>query len=320
MTKNSCSDKYLFGPVASRRLGLSLGIDLVPYKTCSFNCIYCESGVTTKLTAERCEYVPTSEVIRQLDELLSTAPQIDYLTFSGAGEPTLHSGLGEIVNFIKTSYPQYKICLLTNSTMFSQPDFFLEISNIDLIVPSLDASCTAEYLKINRPVTACDYDSFIAGLIEFSRSFTGEMWLEIFIVPGVNDSDDSIKQFVKLASKIKPTKVQFNTLDRPGCVPWITASSPENTMRFIKAMEAVCPVEAVGPFKYRTQVAPATNSVGELKQRIMALISRRPCTADDMQETLGVSAGILEQALVELRSQHLVKIENNDRGDFFRPI
>ncbi|MCF6177067.1 MAG: radical SAM protein [Victivallaceae bacterium] len=319
MVKKSNSGQYLFGPVASRRLGLSLGIDLVPYKTCSFNCVYCESGATTELTAERYEYVPTAEVIRQLDELLCKNPQIDYLTFSGAGEPTLHSGLGEIVEFLKKNYPEYKICLLTNSTMFTQPDIFQEISSIDLIVPSLDATCRDEYLKINRPATACDYDSFITGLIEFSNSFTGELWLEIFIVPGINDSDASIKRFAELGSQIKPDKVQFNTLDRPGCVPWITASSPENTMRFVKAMEPVCPVEAVGPFKYSTPITAATQSNGELQQRIMALISRRPCTAVDMQETLAVSIELLEQALAELSRQKSVKVEPSARGDFFRP-
>lgn len=319
MAKNN-SGQYLFGPVASRRLGLSLGIDLVPYKTCSFNCVYCESGITTELTAERREYVPTAEVIRQLDELLRENPKIDYLTFSGAGEPTLHSGLGKIVSFLKNNYPQYKICLLTNSTMFSHSEIFAEISAIDLIVPSLDAGCVEEYLKINRPATSCDYDSFIAGLIEFSNSFAGKMWLEIFIVPGINDSDAAIERFVELTRQINPTKVQFNTLDRPGCVTWITASSQENTMRFVNAMEPICPVEAVGPFKYCTPVVSELQSISELKQRIMELIARRPCTAVDMQETLGVSASVLEQALAELNSQQSVKVESSDRGNFFRPV
>jgi wyosine [tRNA(Phe)-imidazoG37] synthetase (radical SAM superfamily) len=320
MAKKASSGQYLFGPVASRRLGLSLGIDLVPYKTCSFNCIYCESGKTTALTAKRLEYVPTIEVIQQLDELLCNNPQIDYLTFSGAGEPTLHSGLGKIISFLKTNYSQYKICLLTNSTMFSHPEIFAEISTIDLIVPSLDASCAAEYLKINRPAPECDYNSFIAGLVEFSSSFTGEMWLEIFIVPGINDSAVAIERFVDLARQIKPTKVQFNTLDRPGCVPWITASSPENTMRFIKAMEPICPVEAVGPFKYRTPTCTASLAINELKQRIIELITRRPCRAIDMQETLGVDEALLTTALAELKSQQAIEVESSERGDFFRPM
>lgn len=319
MAGNRNTGQYLFGPVASRRLGMSLGIDLVPYKTCSLNCIYCESGATTNLTAERREYVPTAAVIRQLDELLSGKPDIDYLTFSGAGEPTLHAGMGKIVDSIKTNYPEYKICLLTNATMFSRSEIFAEISDIDLIVPSLDAGCVEEYLKINRPTQACDYKSFIAGLMQFSNNFAGEIWLEIFIVPGINDSDAAIKRFAKLTRQIKPAKVQLNTLDRPGCVPWIKAASSETIMRFVPVLETICPVEAVGPFKYRTPHVVGTQSVKAAKQRIMELIARRPCTMTDMRETLGLSSNLLTQALDKLATQGNIKIDKSERGEFYRP-
>ncbi|MGB4279225.1 MAG: radical SAM protein, partial [Methanoculleus sp.] len=113
--------RYLFGPVPSRRLGISLGIDLVPHKTCLFNCVYCECGRTTNLTCERREYVPTNEVIAELDEFLATAPDLDYVTFAGSGEPTLHSGIGEIISFIKDRYPCYRVAVLTNSALFTEP-------------------------------------------------------------------------------------------------------------------------------------------------------------------------------------------------------
>ena len=129
---------FLFGPVPSRRLGISLGVDLVPHKTCSLNCIYCECGRTTNLTIERKEYVQTETVIAELKNFLEPEPKLDYITFSGAGEPTLHSGIGEIVKFLKTSFPDYKIALLTNGTLFYQPGLIEEVRNIDLILPSLD--------------------------------------------------------------------------------------------------------------------------------------------------------------------------------------
>ncbi|MCK4981982.1 MAG: radical SAM protein, partial [Victivallaceae bacterium] len=153
--------KYLFGPVASRRLGISLGVDLVPFKTCSINCVYCESGVTTNLTLKRREYISADEVIKQLDELLSNNPEIDYLTFSGAGEPTLNSGIGRVVNFVKTNYPQYKICLLSNGTLFSDPELLTEIADIDLCIPSLDASCEEEFKIINRPSPELDFATYV---------------------------------------------------------------------------------------------------------------------------------------------------------------
>ncbi len=320
MAKQHPNGKYLFGPVASRRLGISLGIDLVPYKVCSFNCIYCESGATTHLTAERREYVPTTAVIAQLKQLLDDRPEIDYLTFSGAGEPTLHSGIGEIVHFLKDNYPKYKICLLTNASMFHSPTIIAELKPIDLIVPSLDASSPEEYLKINRPSPACDYQTLVDNLINFSHNFNGELWLEIFIVPGINDSDAAINRFVELTRKIAPTKVQFNTLDRPGCVDWLEPSSEANTRRFINAMERVCPVEAVGPFRYQTPAGSTSYSPQELQNRIMALIQRRPCTAADMLTTLNCSAHELQQALDSLRQQQLISGTASPRGEFFSPV
>ena len=119
--------QYLFGPVPSRRLGKSLGVDLVPPKTCSMDCVYCESGVTTAHTVERKEYFPTKDIIEELDRFLTDSPDIDYVTFSGAGEPTLHSGIGDIIHYLKTSYSHYKVALLTNAMMLNLPQVFEDV-------------------------------------------------------------------------------------------------------------------------------------------------------------------------------------------------
>ena len=143
---------YVFGPVASRRLGVSLGVDLVRPKTCSLNCIYCEAQATTNLTLKRMEYVPIDAVIRELDEVLSRHPQLDYVTFSGSGEPTLNSGIGRVVEWLKQHYPEYRLCLLTNGFALGDPELRREIAAIDRVVPSLDASNQEEFEAINRPV------------------------------------------------------------------------------------------------------------------------------------------------------------------------
>lgn len=143
--------KYLFGPVPSRRLGISLGVDLVLHKTCSLNCIYCECGRTTNLTVQRNEYVPTEIVLSELNHFLASNPKLDYITFSGSGEPTLHSGIGEIVNYLKNNFPSYKIALLTNGTLFNQSKIRQEVKSIDLILPSLDAVSDKVFQKINQP-------------------------------------------------------------------------------------------------------------------------------------------------------------------------
>ena len=143
--------KHLFGPVPSRRLGLSLGIDPIPYKTCSFDCVYCECGATTKLTAARKEYIPVDEIISELDSFLSSNPTLDYITFSGSGEPTLNIGIGRVISYLKKNFSQYKIAVLTNSSLFSDPEVREELLLADVIMPSLDAVSENVFQKITDP-------------------------------------------------------------------------------------------------------------------------------------------------------------------------
>ena len=212
---------YVFGPVASRRLGVSLGVDLVPAKTCSLDCIYCEARQTTCLTLERKEYVPVDAVIRELDEVLSGKPELNFITFSGSGEPTLNSGIGRVVDFLKTRYPQYPVCLLTNGFALGDPEVRREIARIDRVVPSLDASNTEEFIRINRPAPGLEFGRFVKELTAYTQTASSEIYLELFIVPGVNDSDESIRRFVEIVRGMKLVMVQLNTLDRPGVVDWV---------------------------------------------------------------------------------------------------
>jgi wyosine [tRNA(Phe)-imidazoG37] synthetase (radical SAM superfamily) len=256
-------------------------------------------------------------VLEQLDEFLKTDPEIDFITFSGAGEPTLNSGIGKVVDFVKDNYPQYKICLLTNATLLGNADVLKEISRIDLAVPSLDASNQEEFDKINRPVPGVGFDSYISSLIAYCNNTRSEIWLELFIVPGVNDSDESIARFTDIVKQIKPAKVQLNTLDRPGCVDWIKPSAPENTMRFVKALEPFVPVEAVGPFKYKSAALQKAVELGELDQAIIELISRRPSTLQDMIEAFGAEESAIKERLGLLLNAGKIQSERRDRGEFF---
>ena len=195
--------KCVFGPVPSRRLGLSLGIDLLPFKTCSMDCVYCECGATTDLTCERKEYFPTDAVIAEIDSVLSKHPKIDCITFSGVGEPTLHSGIGRIIRHIRGHYPGLRICLLTNSSLLGDPQLLEELQGISLIIPSLDGSNEEELFKINRQHASVTLKSVMAGLLAFRARYPETaMWLEVFIVPGVNDSPESAARFRDLAAQI----------------------------------------------------------------------------------------------------------------------
>ena len=239
--------KFVFGPINSRRLGRSLGIDLVTAKTCPLDCIYCEAKATTDLTVTRKEYVPVKEVIAELEATLQEIPAPDFITFSGAGEPTLNSGIGKVIDFIKDNHPECKICLLTNGIFLGDEKLQQELASLDMIIPSLDASNEEEYLKINRPYPGETLEKLISGLISFRKNIPVEMALEIFIVPGINDSDESCRRFYELVSAISPNRIQLNTLDRRGVIDDLKPAAPERMAEIASVLEKIAPVEIFGP-------------------------------------------------------------------------
>jgi wyosine [tRNA(Phe)-imidazoG37] synthetase (radical SAM superfamily) len=240
--------KHLFGPVDSRRLGKSLGIDLLPFKTCSLDCVFCECGKTTCLTSKKQTFVSTDAVVRELKDFFTTNPDLNFVTFSGAGEPTLADNLGEIIGFIKDQYPQYKVCVLTNGTLFSDQKVRQRVLRADVLVPSLHAVTAEAFLKINRPVKDINVTHVIDGLIELRKEFTGQIWLEVFIVPGINDSIDEIMKLKKVVLEIKPDKIQLNSLDRLGTESWVTPASREELEKIAEALKPLA-VEIVAKTK-----------------------------------------------------------------------
>lgn len=304
--------RYLFGPVPSRRLGRSLGVDLVPHKTCTLNCIYCECGKTTHMTLERAEYVPTNDVITELTNYLSQGPMLEFVTFSGAGEPTLHIGLGQIIIFLKQKFPQYKIALLTNGTLFFQPALRQEVANIDLILPSLDAADDQTMRRINRPHRLITASKLISGLVELKKIQTGLMWLEVFIVPGINDHPDHIQKLKQAIHQIKPDLVQLNSLDRPGTEHWVSSASLEQLQDIAKRLNWPTEIIAKFPMKrenqaYREDVAAA----------ILEMIQRRPGTAEDLSQMLGLHITEVNKYLGQLIEMGVVHTRQMERGVFY---
>ena len=306
--------KHLFGPVPSRRLGVSLGIDLVPLKVCSLNCVYCEVGKTTLLTTERKEYVKTEEIYNELNHYLSLNPELDYITFSGAGEPTLHSKLGEILKFIKTNYPQYKTALLTNSTLFKDEAVVDEVLDFDLILPSLDCVSEECFLKLNRPARNLKSEDVVNGLINLQKKYKGEIWLEVFFVPDLNDNDKEIMLLKKEITKIKPTKVQLNTLDRPGTAAWVK-SLPKEKLEEIKRKLAPLPVEIIAKFKSRKKIKSFDE---DIQKQILEAIKRRPLTDEDLSKMLLMHINEVNKYLSELIENKIVTTSRTQRGIFFK--
>lgn len=308
--------KHLFGPVPSRRLGISLGVDLVPHKVCSLNCIYCEVGATTNQTLERREYVPIKGILTELDHFLADNPELHYITFSGAGEPTLHSGIAEIISYIKERFPQYKLALLTNTTLFSQALVREDVKKVDLILPSLDAVSESVFRQINQPEPSLLAREMINGLIELKKIYQGKIWLEIFIVPGLNDTEEELKLFKKVLQQIHPDKIQLNTLDRPGTKEWVVPSTRDNLKRIAKKFSPL-PVEIIASFHSRRKIASYNDDVEHM---ILETIKRRPCTTQDLADMLGLHLNEINKYLSELSSKNLVTSEIRQRGIFFRAL
>ena len=312
------SKQYIFGPVASRRLGVSLGVDMVHAKCCTLDCIYCEAGKTTQLTADRFECVPIEDVKRELAEVLAASPQLDYITFSGAGEPTLHSQLPEFTCWLKENYPQYKVCLLTNGTLLNDPAVRKVLAYADLAMPNFDASNEQELQVINRPVAGITVETLADGIRQAAAEYPGKLVLELFVVPGVSDSDESIERFAQYIKSFRGLKsVQLNTLDRPGVVDWIKPADSGTLKRFISVLEKILPVEAVGRFRYRSAALRENITPDEMDPQITALTSRRPATAEDLALALNTDLEKVRDRAETLVKAGILSAEKLERGVFY---
>ncbi len=309
--------KYIFGPVPSRRLGLSLGVDLVPYKTCSLDCIYCECGATTNLTIERKEYVPINDVISELNAELKSNPNINFVTFSGSGEPTLHSKINKIISFIKINYPNLKICLLTNSTLLSDKQLCKEISDIDLIIPSLDSVDLCEFRKINKPELSINIDDMIDGICYFKSISKAEIWLEILVMPNINDTVESFEKLRAPLLKIKPNKVQLNTLDRPGCFDNLKPVSKKQLENLGNVISDIVTVEIVAKFAYKNKEKSVKIDDNNIEDKVLEFISRRPCTLDDILYSLNINKDILKANIFKLEKYNKIESKTSERGIFY---
>jgi wyosine [tRNA(Phe)-imidazoG37] synthetase (radical SAM superfamily) len=206
--------KYIYGPVKSRRIGLSLGVSLTPLKTCSFDCVYCQLGLTTVLVSERCSYLPTEVVIEELKLWLEgnkeQAASLDYITLSGFGEPTLNLELDSFINKIKalTAVP---VAVITNSSTIFDPAVRHALARVSLVVPSLDAASDEIFARIDRPHPNIKIQQVVDGLVSLRREFSGKIWLEVMVVKGLNDDLRHIKKLKIAIDKINPDKIQLNS-------------------------------------------------------------------------------------------------------------
>jgi wyosine [tRNA(Phe)-imidazoG37] synthetase (radical SAM superfamily) len=301
--KDGRTRRLVYGPVGSRRFGVSLGVDPVPPKTCCYDCIYCQQGRTTRMSVERERFYPVEEVIAQVRDAVERGPRPDVVTLAGSGEPTLYRPLGRLIEELRaqTGAP---VVLLTNGALASDPEVCEQAARADVVGPSLDAGDEETFQRINRPHPSIRFDRMVAGLRELSRRSRGRTDLEVFLARGVNDSDEQVRAIAEMARSIAPDSVQLNTAVRPVPGDLDLAVEPERLDVLAEAFGPTCRV--IASFdrvaRRRAGVDPA---------RVLEVLERRPCTAEEIAASLGVSLPHVRMALSKL--ERLGRVERTQR-------
>lgn len=307
--------KYLFGPVNSRRLGLSQGIDLLTTKTCNYDCIYCEIGPTKIHTCERKEYTPTADIIAEIDELLAEKDAdkpIDVFTITATGEPTLHTGLKAVIKHIKQNTGK-PVVVLTNGAMFNRADVRQDLMEADIVIPSLDSARDDSFRRIDRPAACVNLPEIILGLGTFCREFSGQVWLEVLLVKNINDSKDDIKALQEAINVIKPDRTQLNTVARPPLEPFARPLTEEELNNIAGQLPGH--VEIIARFAKKDRKNPRLPNPDE----ILAMLVRRPCTISDISEALNLETKATCQLMDKLIAKGEVITMSHQGKTYYQP-
>lgn len=299
--------QYLYGPVPSRRLGRSLGIDLVPHKICTYDCIYCQIGNTTEKTLLRKEYVPVREILEEVNRFLKEeTSSIDYLSLSGSGEPTLHSQIRSVIEGIK-AITRIPIAVITNGSLLYKEEVRQDLLRADIVLPSLDAVSPEVFMRINRPRSGLSIKEVIEGMVEFRRVYNGQIWLEILFCKGVNDSKEELLKMKKTIDRIQPDRIHLNTVVRPPSEKWVLPLD-EAEMEEIKKFLGE-KAEIISEFDRH----PASVLEKNIEEEILKILKRRPLSLSDLSNGMGIPQNELDKYVKPLTQEG--KIQTRMFGD-----
>ena len=303
--------QYLFGPVPSRRLGRSLGVDIIPMKTCTQNCIYCQLGEDAPSILDRAEYAPIENVLTELKAKIADGLQADFITISGSGEPTLHAGLGRLIDGIGqiTDIP---VAVITNGTLLFRADVREDCAKAEVVLPSLDAGDAETFEAMNHPHPGLDFETFAEGLVQFRTFYTGQIWLEVFLCEGVNTSTSALAHLKTWIDKINPDKVQVNTAVRPVVHPEAARVEPERLSQLARCLSSRAEVIA----NFSKKVEP--HHQGTKPEAVLETLRRRPCSLEDLQNGLGIGKEALGPVLDQLESTGRILCEQRGQQKFYK--
>ncbi len=302
--------KHLYGPVPSRRLGRSLGIDMVPHKTCCYDCVYCQLGPTTNHTMAVAEYTPAHEIILDLERWLRLDGEADYLTFAGSGEPTLQARLADIMKLAREQ-SKLPVALLTNGALLWTEHARNAAMQADVLIPSLDAATPEVFERVNRPCEGVTLERVVDGLIETVAAFGGETWLEVMLVKGVNDSAEELRAIARVAEQIGPTEIQINTVVRPVPGGEVERLSDEELVRARKIL---------GPTTKVIESAwehGAPEDAERSEEDVLALVSYRPCTLADVARGLDMHVNEAVKYVQHLLSEGRIGQTHQDGETYY---
>lgn len=301
--------KYLFGPVPSRRLGRSLGLDLTPFKTCNLNCVFCQLGRTTNQTSQRKAYVPIESVKEEFLAWQKADGQADQITLAGSGEPTLHAEFGEIIRFVKEN-SEIPVTLLTNGASMYLPEVRAAAALADTVKVSLSAWDEASYQQINRPCADMSFKNLFEGEREFRKEFSGRLLLEVFLLDGMNADEESVGKIADLAVQIQPDHIQLNTCVRPVAEDFARLVPKERMQQLTRLFKPVA--ELIADFSVKGN---AELEVDE--EAILAMIRRRPCTAKQIAEVFGMHLNHVGKYLGKLTSAGNIEVTRRNDNVFY---
>ncbi len=309
--ERSITLKHVFGPVPSRRLGFSLGVDPVVPKTCTLDCIYCELGPTTSKTVERKPYVPVDGILEELEARLAENPELDFVTLSGSGEPTLNSDIGKLIDGIK-AMTDVPVAVLTNGTLLTDPEVRAALARADVVAPSIDAVSREAFEKVNRPHESLDPAAIADAIVAFAREYRGRIWLEVLFVKGLNDDSGEVERIAGIIDAVKPEKVHVNTVVRPPAERHALPLSHERLQEIAERLgpNAMVIASATGPSQPKAE--------RDASDVIVAMAARRPVTAIDVARSAGISQAAAAKRLNTLVERGVLAVVRHGETLYYR--